>query len=79
PVADLAGPDVVILACGLLVAGVGLRSVFGPAPLRPVSAERTPMSGAMDPIAATAMPLSRPGPPEAPGTPEGLDGGATDG
>ena len=59
PVADAAGPDVVILGCGVLVAGVGLRSVFGPAPLRTVSAEPAPMGGAVDPVAVAAMPLGR--------------------
>ncbi|TAM77624.1 MAG: MFS transporter [Chloroflexota bacterium] len=59
PVADLTSPDAVLLACGVLVAGVGLRSVVGPAPLRPVSAEPAPLGGAVDPVAVTAMPLAR--------------------
>lgn len=59
PLADLAGPDVVLLGCGVLVGGVGLRSVFGPAPLRTMSAEPSPMGGAVDPIAVASMPLER--------------------
>lgn len=57
PVADLTGPDTVIFASGLLIGAVGLRSVFGPAPLRHVSAESAHMVGAVDPVAVTTVPL----------------------
>jgi MFS family permease len=58
PLADLFGPEVVIVGSGILVGGVGIRSVIRPAAAGGARADDAHMVDAVDPVAVATVPLA---------------------